>query len=880
MISVKPILLFLLIPSGAFSQECRLVPITPFQPGARIEEGERALESQTFQTAIGALSPGNVFHFYDTASRIRRLEPGGRMTTLAGTGVRGDAITPGSPALQTALPAVTQVLVSPAGILHFVALGRVFKLENGKIEAAAGSGRPSFNGEAGPATEVNLGTIVNVAWERGGTLVIIDGFNRVRRVGTDGVLRTIAGSTRVAAAAGLTGDNGPGTSAALSSPRQVVPLRDGGLWIRDLSGRHLRLLNTDGIIRTVNTNFDTSVNILLLADGTPAAATANRVYPLRADGNFAPGSNPFAPFTGTARAVGSDGSLFFEGSERPEQRTPLVRMTGGVQTVLAAATTIATVDGQAPPFGIWNPRTGSLLYSSTQGGKSGIVEARPSQSARFLVGGGTETGDPEGKTASALAIFGITAFTVDSEGRIIIADADRRRILVVETDGKVTVLKAGGEPVVYAPIGVFSTLQRITTDSTGNIYFFNQGATPTGGVFTADVSVWSRAGSTLSNVTVTGLSAIARLEDGTSAALAGNSANFRNAYRLEPQRIGPVVDPYRMLPLTSIARWQGQPYFTAASRLFRGEPGRLEMLDIPTLPSGQAFSPDFVVSSPDNLLVHFSTDRGFYRIENIGACRWISQPAITQGGVVNAASFEYPNTIAPRQLITIFGSGLGPAEGQGMVLDGLLRATPQPAPYPTLVLGNFSGAIPNATLTGTSLPVIFSNSEQVTVQGVTAIPASGEYLLYFAWQGLQLFHPETVKIRTATPGLFTRTAEPNGLAAAINEDGTAHDADHRAAPGSLLQLYGTGFGAIDTNPAVGDFFSPTVLTRCTNPVSVTIGGEDAIVEFAGGAPGQIVGMYRLDVRIPEGLEPGSHEVTVQVTGQPAVAKQRAIVWVD
>src|SRR5262249_5200106 len=154
------------------------------------------------------VSPDNVVHFFDTASRIRRIEANGRMATIAGVGVRADTVTPG-PARETGLPAVSQIAFSPDGTPHFVAASRVFRIVNGMIEVVAGSGRPGFNGEAGPASEVNLGGIVNVAFTHTGTLLILDGFNRVRRLEPDSVLRTIVGSTRAAAAAGFTGDNGP-----------------------------------------------------------------------------------------------------------------------------------------------------------------------------------------------------------------------------------------------------------------------------------------------------------------------------------------------------------------------------------------------------------------------------------------------------------------------------------------------------------------------------------------------------------------------------------------------------------------------------------------------------------------------------------------------
>ncbi len=855
--------LLLVITAQAHSQTCRLTAITPAQPPPVVGEGERALESETFQTTAFALSPANVPHFFDTANRIRRVEAGGRITTVAGNGFRADSLVPGA-ALETPLPPVGQIVFSPDGVLHFTALGRVFRIVDGAIEVAAGSGRPGFSGEAGPAAEVNLGGIVNVAFTPEGALLVLDGFNRVRRLDSDGVLRTIAGSTRVASSAGRTGDDGPATEAALSSPRQIVPLRDGSLWIKDLSGRHLRVLASDGTIRTINANFEPSVNILLLPDGTPAAATSNRVYPMRPNGAIETGANPFPPFTGAPLAVGSDGALFFLGSTRPEQRNPLLRLAGRQQTVIAAARVAAIVDGQAPPFAQWLSRTNSLIYSASQGGKSGILEVRSGQPPRFIAGGGSDIGDPEGKTATDLAIYGIVAFSVDGDGRIAIADVNRRRLLVVGTDSKVTVLKTqGGEPVIYAPMGSLSSLQRIAADNAGNIYWFSAGATPTGGVFTAEVSVWVRGTSSVIKHTVMGLSALTRLEDGTVAVLAGNGSNFRTAYRLGLVWQEEALPLFRMLPLQSVARWRDAAYFTAASRLFRGEPGRIEMFDLqPLLPAGAAFAPDFVLAAPDNLFVHL-TDGGFYRIDNLQACNWLPQPAIAADGIVNAASYGFPNVVSQRQLITIFGSGLGPPEGQGMIQDGALRVVSQPAPYPTLTLGNFSGSIPLATLSGTALPVVYSDDRQVTVQAPTSVPASGQYLLYFTWQGLQLIHPAPVKVAGATPGLFTDAAGGTGAAIALNDDGSRHGAGSPAARGSTVRFFGTGFGAVTPGPPLGELFNATDPPVITNPVAVTIGGSEADVEFAGGAPGML-GVYMLKARVPEELAPGPHPVVLEV----------------
>src|ERR1700682_6282632 len=105
----------------AIAQECRLTALSPAQPALKVEEAERALESQTFQATVFSLSPSNVVHFVDSTNRIRRIESSGRLSTVAGGGDPSSLLASGS-ALQTSLASVTQIVFSPAGVLHFTAL--------------------------------------------------------------------------------------------------------------------------------------------------------------------------------------------------------------------------------------------------------------------------------------------------------------------------------------------------------------------------------------------------------------------------------------------------------------------------------------------------------------------------------------------------------------------------------------------------------------------------------------------------------------------------------------------------------------------------------------------------------------------------------------
>jgi uncharacterized protein (TIGR03437 family) len=83
-------------------------------------------------------------------------------------------------------------------------------------------------------------------------------------------------------------------------------------------------------------------------------------------------------------------------------------------------------------------------------------------------------------------------------------------------------------------------------------------------------------------------------------------------------------------------------------------------------------------------------------------------------------------------------------------------------------------------------------------------------------------------------------------------------------------------GAVTGTLALGDFAPAQALLPVAGTVSAEIGGVAAEVVFAGAAPGQIGGVYQVNVRVPSGLAAGGHPLVVQVGGQAAPAVK---VWV-
>ena len=100
-----------------------------------------------------------------------------------------------------------------------------------------------------PVADVQLGYVATVALDGAGNLYYAEpNGHRVRRLGTDGIVRTIAG---VQGVAGFAGDGGPATAARLNTPSDVAVDAAGRVYIADTGNHRIRVVETDGTIRTI-----------------------------------------------------------------------------------------------------------------------------------------------------------------------------------------------------------------------------------------------------------------------------------------------------------------------------------------------------------------------------------------------------------------------------------------------------------------------------------------------------------------------------------------------------------------------------------------------------------------------------------------------------
>ncbi|MET7391561.1 NHL repeat-containing protein [Streptomyces sp. NPDC005529] len=267
-------------------------------------DGGPARQGQLHSPEGVAVGPNGTLYVADTYNdRVRLISAEGVITTIAGTGepgFNGDDL----PAHKAQLSSPHAVAVGPDGVLYIAdtfnhCIRRV--TADGVITTIAGTGEPGFNGDDLPAHEALLSFPTGVAVSLNGAVYIADMSNhRVRRVTTDGVIDTVAGTGR----RGFGGDGGPARYAALCDPRGVAAGPDGTVHIAGTSNHRIRRISADGVIDTLIGTGQPGFN----GDDAPAQQTS-----LAAPRGVAVGSNGAVYIADTSnhriRRIGPDGAI-------------------------------------------------------------------------------------------------------------------------------------------------------------------------------------------------------------------------------------------------------------------------------------------------------------------------------------------------------------------------------------------------------------------------------------------------------------------------------------------------------------------------------------------------------------------------------------------
>ncbi|ONH59205.1 hypothetical protein CcI49_17185 [Frankia sp. CcI49] len=214
-------------------------------------DGDRATEA-TLNTPSGiAVGPDGAVYIAGSGNhRIRKVDPSGKVSTVAGTGIGGFSGDDG-PATKVMLNYPLGVAVGPGGAVYIADSGneQVRKVDlSGRISTIAGTDGEGFSGDDGPATEATLNYPHGVAVSGDGAVYIADtGNDRVRKVDLSGRISTIAGT----GTEGFSGDDGLATKAMLNTPSGIAVGPDGAVYIADTGNHWVRKVDPFGKISTV-----------------------------------------------------------------------------------------------------------------------------------------------------------------------------------------------------------------------------------------------------------------------------------------------------------------------------------------------------------------------------------------------------------------------------------------------------------------------------------------------------------------------------------------------------------------------------------------------------------------------------------------------------
>ena len=427
------------------------------------------------------------------------------ITTVAGGGIPPTA----SAALSAPLPQSSSVAVDGLGNLYFSAANAVYKVDAaGVLTRVAGTSAAGYSGDGGPAANAQLDVAQGVAVDGAGNLYIADsGNSRIRKVGTDGKITTVAGT----GVPGYFGNPAPAISAQLRNPRGVAVDSAGNIYIADTNNNRVRKVTVaTGIITTLagtafTGDFGDGGPAILASLNHPAGVAVDSTGNVYIADTKDHAIRKVTVATGVISTVAGTGAIGYSGDGGPATAALLnnpysvaldaagnfyISDSGNdrIRQVVAASGTIITVagngtygyagDGGAATSaelqsanGVAVDAAGNIFIADT--GSNVIRKVSGGNIATFAGNGNRSSGD--GGPATGALLGAVDEAAVDASGNLYLADSGNNKVRKVATDGTITTV-AGTGTAGYAGDGAAATAAQLNSpsgvavDSNGNVF--------------------------------------------------------------------------------------------------------------------------------------------------------------------------------------------------------------------------------------------------------------------------------------------------------------------------------------------------------------------------------------------------------------------------
>jgi uncharacterized protein (TIGR03437 family) len=758
---------------------------------------------------------------------------------------------------------------------------------DGTVETIAGGAITGFSGDGGPAT----GALINFpefpGYDASGNLYFLDGGNnRIRRVGVNGVITTIAGDGQLFVPGEDT--TGPAISRSLPSIFSLGVDGSGNVYFVDTNNALIRRVTPGGTLE-VFAQVNSSRFIALDPAGnvyTFSAQTGDllRISPSGNITNFVTLPSPgFVRPEPSGLATDPKGNVYVSGvvngllSYSPGGNMTTIAvpnsfaapMTIDAQRNIAFVaylpnsaiqelthqSTLKTLVGDSPqraPDGTplreaWFLSPASIAFS--RAGDLYIAEHQACLIRRISAAGvlstfagtgvcGNRAPSGNAKTANLVSPYSIA---VDSRNRVWVIDG--LNLYRIAQDGSLSnIIKA---PVILG-------LGQLAIDSKDRVYVLSFDALYrllAGGTFQAIVSP----------PTVPGVPPPGTVDELTGLGVDPSG----NVYFQSRQNLYIVNDD------GTITQKSSNPLLLIATSLAVDASGNIWQADgseidisgknglgrLGNLIGGYQGDGGFALSAGLTAVtaVAFSPGGDLYFLDSARIRRFSGSgpavpPVISQGGIVNSASY-IGGTVAPGELVSIFGSNFGVSSLQ--VNSAANNSIPYELGRTRVLFDNFPAAITAITPTQINVFVPYHLGNATSTNVVVQVDDV-------------LSMPMPIAVAPTAPGLFTLHSSGSGQGAILNQDGSINSSTNPAPRGSIISLFGTGEGAMMPQLYDGALAISTPFSSPLNPVSVMIGGQPATVLYSGDAPTLPSGVFQINPTIPANTNPGPSSVLVKV----------------